>query len=111
MMDGLWTVEFEGVPNFLGGGVVVLANNRLYGGDSQYYFTGLYDIKDGGMTALVQVTSFVPAAVTVFGTQEKQFSLQITGTVREDIVKATGTRVDNPSLGLPMTLRKRSNFP
>jgi len=111
MVDGLWTVEFEGVPNFLGGGVAVLANNRVYGGDSQYYYSGLYDIKEETLTAMLQIAAFVPAAVTIFGTHERQFSLQLTGTVKDDIIKATGTRADNPSLRLPMTLRKRTSFP
>ncbi|MFY9907103.1 MAG: GrlR family regulatory protein [Terriglobales bacterium] len=111
MIDGLWTVEFEGVPNFLGGGVVVLAGNRLYGGDSQYYYTGLYDVKDGSFTAMAEITSFVPAPVTIFGTQEKQFGLRITGTIANDLIKATGARADNPSLRLTMTIRKRASLP
>jgi hypothetical protein len=111
MLDGLWTVEFQGVPNFLGGGVAVLAGNRLYGGDSQYYYTGLYDLKDRSITALVEVTAFIPGATTIFGTQEKKFGLRLNGTISENVIDAIGTRADNPSLRLPVTLRKKTSFP
>src|SRR5258705_6225077 len=111
MVDGFWTVEFEGIPNFLGGGVAVLTRNRLFGGDSQYYYTGLYDTKDGTITAMIQISSFVPAAVTVFGTNEKQFGLRLDGAVNEKLINATAVRSDHTSVRLRMTLTKRAELP
>lgn len=111
MIDGLWTVEFEGVPNFLGGGVVFLFKNHLYGGDSQYFYVGLYDVKDGNVSAMVQVSSFVPAPETVFGTKERQFSIQLTGTLRDKQISGIAIRPDNPALRIRATLTKRSELP
>jgi T3SS negative regulator,GrlR len=110
MLDGLWTLEFEGVPNFLGGGIVVLIGNHLYGGDSQYYYNGLCDVKNGKITGMVQINAFVPAPETVFGTHERQFSIQLAGTVEEKEIKATVIRSDNPSLRLQLTLNKRADL-
>jgi len=111
MIDGFWTITFSGVPNFLGGGTACLTKNRIFGGDSQYFYTGLYDIKDGKITAMIQVTSFVPAPVTVFGTQEKHFNLRLEGIVGEDTIKGAAIRPENSNLRLQLTLTKRSDLP
>ena len=111
MVDGLWTVEFEGIPNLLGGGIVFLLQNHLYGGDSQYFYTGLYDIRGDAIKAMVHVTAFVAAPETVFGTNERQFSLELTGTLRERQITGTATRPDNPNLRIRVALTKRSELP
>jgi len=111
MIDGLWTVEFEGVPNFLGGGIIVLSKNHLYGGDSQYFYTGLYDVKESHITAMVQVSAFVPAPESIFGTREERFSIQLSGEVGERHMKGKGVRADNPSMQIQLTLKKRAELP
>jgi len=110
MIDGLWTVEFEGVPNFLGGGIIVLSKNRLYGGDSQYFYTGLYDLKGSNITAMVQVNAFVAAPESVFGTREKQFPIQLSGVVQDKQIKGLAIRPDNPKFQIQLTLRKRADL-
>jgi hypothetical protein len=110
MVDGLWTIQFEEVPDFLGGAVVVLQGNHLYGGDSQYYYTGLYDLKGDLVTAMVQVKSFVPAAETVFGTRESQFSIQLNGKVHGDEIRAVAVRPDLPDLRLKVTLVRKTGL-
>jgi hypothetical protein len=111
MLDGLWTAEFQGISNFFGGAVVILNNRRLYGGDSQYYYTGFYDVKDRTLTALIQVAAFVPGATTIFGTQERNFTIQLSGTVGENFINVVGTRPELPNLRLSIALTKRADLP
>lgn len=110
MVDGFWTVLFEGVPNFLGGGVAVFLGNHIYGGDSQYFYTGLYDVKGSKISALLQITAFVPAPVNAFGTGEKMFSLQFDGIVEGNYIKGVGQRPDAPGVQLRMSLARRSEL-
>ena len=111
MLEGFWTAEFQGIANFFGGAVVILIGSRLYGGDSQYYYTGFYDVKDKTLTGLLQVTAFVPGATTVFGTHERNFTIHLNGTIGENFINAVGIRPDNPNLRLPIALTKRADLP
>jgi T3SS negative regulator,GrlR len=97
MVDGFWTVEFDGVPGFLGGAIAVLTKNHVVGGDSQYFYIGLYDVKDALLSALIQVTAFVPGATTIFGSKDRTFSIQITGQVSEQVITGTAMRPDQPT--------------
>ncbi len=111
MIDGFWTVEFEGVPNFLGGAVAVLTKNRIFGGDSQYYYSGFYEVKSGALTALIQVAAFIPGATTVFGSRDRSFSIQISGNADGQTITGLAVRSDMPTHKLNVILRKRAELP
>jgi len=110
-VEGLWTTQFEGVPNFLGGGVVMLLNGRIYGGDSEYFYSGLYSQTGPKFEAMVEVKAFAPAPTSVFGLKEQQFSVRIQGDIIGDNIAAIGMRPDFPQARLSMRLKKRADFP
>jgi hypothetical protein len=58
-LEALWSVVFL-VPGHsrVNAGVVVLDNDRVYGGDSSYYYTGTYETKGGKLTARVKSTYY-----------------------------------------------------
>ena len=44
MIDGLWTAEFGSSTGEFGGGVVVLQNGQILGGDGGYFYVGKFDL-------------------------------------------------------------------
>jgi hypothetical protein len=43
-MNGLWTVEFGSNTGISGGGVAVLRDGAILGGDSTHYYVGEYEL-------------------------------------------------------------------
>ncbi|ADO43112.1 GrlR family regulatory protein [Ketogulonicigenium vulgare] len=78
MIDGFYSVEFETVLGS-GGGVVVLEDGSLRGGDSKRYFLGSYRIEDQKLLADVHVGTHMDKLdiPPVFGVNE--LDLKITG--------------------------------
>jgi hypothetical protein len=54
-----------GYSQFEAAGVVVLETNRLFGGDSSYYYTGSYVGKNGRLTARVEVKHYAGPANSI----------------------------------------------
>ncbi len=48
MLEGLWSIEL-GIreTDMQGAGVVVFENQRVLGGSSDYFYTGMYESKEG----------------------------------------------------------------
>ena len=54
MLDGFYSVEF--ITHLgPGGGVVLLKDGKLRGGDAAMYYTGTYDVQADQFTATIQV--------------------------------------------------------
>ena len=72
-IEGLYVVEFGDVAiggqtyTYWNGGVAVLETNRIFGGDSGYYYVGNYTIKDGQFEATVKIVKHNPTWEDAFG--------------------------------------------
>ena len=71
-LEALWSVRLKsavpgaaGYSQFEAAGVVVLETNRLFGGDSSYYYTGSYVGKNGRLTARVEVKHYAGPANSI----------------------------------------------
>lgn len=109
MNEGLWTVVFSS-GGIAAGGVIYLANGRVLGGDSQYFYKGsyVYDPKTGTFQGIVEVAAFVSGAVTVFGMPISGYSLEVKGTVSGDSATATAHVREWPTARLQMQLVRRA---
>jgi len=106
--DGFWTVFFK-AANQSAGGVVVLKNGRVYGGDSSYYYLGTYQINDETQfTATVVCRPFIANAQTVFGVYIEEFTLNISGVIRGREIEASAAVQQMQGLVLKMRLIWRS---
>ena len=63
--EALWAVYFGDAgdssglrPGSANAGVAVLETQRIFGGDSQYYYLGTYEVEKDRMTATVTITHF-----------------------------------------------------
>jgi hypothetical protein len=65
-IEGLYVVEFGDVAiggqtyTYWNGGVAVLETNRIFGGDSGYYYVGNYTIQDSQFEATVKIVKHNP---------------------------------------------------
>src|SRR6185437_3374137 len=113
-MEGLWTVEFGSNAGSFGSGVVVLRNGTIEGGDGSYYYLGSYQTENPRgqypltFRARLKITPFLPNAESVFKTFDKDFTLDLEGTFKdENSAVAVGTPEGIPGMNLGVRLIRR----
>jgi hypothetical protein len=108
-MKGLWIAEFGSSSGIFGGGVAVLWNGTISGGDSGYYYLGTYEIKDKTFTASLRVIPFIENFPSVFKTVNETLTLNLVGTViDEEHIIAQGHPDGKPELKFGAKLSKRA---
>lgn len=116
MIEALWSVSFVSgggqVQNNMGAGVVVFETQRIFGGDSGYYYIGSYSLNTATMeiNAEVTVTHYFGAPSSIFG-QLRQFTLVFQGKVESQAFSAEGHLKDDPERKISINLVKRSELP
>ena len=108
-MEGLWTIEFGSSAGVFGGGVVVLQNGRLMGGDGGYFYLGTYQLDGTSLQAMIEVSPFIPGYESVFKTVGQKLTLNLVGKLTDEThAIAQGHPSGMPSLKLGVKLTKRS---
>jgi len=108
MIDGLWIVRFQG-PQGNGGGVVVLTNGKVLGGDGGFTYRGGFELKGDAFSAKVLVENFdstVPNVIGIVG----NFELLLEGKVQGEMIAATGALAAAPSAKIVVRLSKRCDL-
>ena len=94
-----------------GGGVVVLSNGRVLGGDIAFTYIGTYLESEKGMQADVTVQNFEPAEGNVLGIKgDFKLSLDVSR-VSETILQGQGSTPSAPGFGLKVKLTRRAGMP
>ncbi len=111
MLEALWSVVFVSSLGGSGAGVVVFKTNRIFGGDSQYYYTGRYDVDNqDNITGEMEVTHYAGQPTTVFGAA-KQIHLSVSGKVQEPVMDLRGHLVSDPKQTIQFLCTKRADLP
>jgi len=107
MVEGFWIVQFQG-PQGNGGGVAVFTKGKIFGGDSGFSYIGTYE---GGpvVKARVLVHQFDAAVPNVLG-MEGDFELNVTATVKDNVMTGTAMVAGQPQRSLGVKLEKKSNL-
>ena len=71
-VEGFWFVRFGDayVPGLPNAGVAILETGRVFGGDSQFYYRGHYQVDGERVTAQVRIAPIIGEGDTAFGTNE-----------------------------------------
>ncbi|HZR35471.1 MAG TPA: GrlR family regulatory protein [Nevskia sp.] len=114
MIEGMWAVYFgaeAGGGHRIGAGVVTLESERVFGGDSNYYYTGSYAVKDSRVTAEIRVRHYFGDRNNVFGPVE-EIILQVTGVLidRQQAIMA-GHIVGQPGREIAMGFQRLADLP
>ena len=113
MIEGLWSLEFISNVGGIGAGVVVFETQRIFGGDSQYYYVGQYEMQhDGKLKAEVMVEHYAGNRLSIFGPGQDKFSLAVRAdSVQRPTFQATGSMIGSPDAKIAMRLTIRSELP
>jgi hypothetical protein len=89
-LEALYVVEFGDAAGFgyRNGGVAVLETNRIFGGDSGYYYIGDFSVFGDRIDASVRITKHNPSWVNAFGDDAIQFEIKIWGRIGDDVIEA-----------------------
>ena len=83
-IEGLWVCYFGEFDNYVDSGITVLANGRVYGGDGQFHYSGMYEIVNGNVfNSILKIQHHHGDTYTTFGTREKIFDVHVVGTLSE----------------------------
>lgn len=109
MLDGLWTIEYEGDAYLAGGGIAVVHAGEVLGGDSWYFYQGSMTQDGPLITANVKAKAFISGATTVFGPAVKEFSVRLHGTISNaNLIRGKLVPDFAPNVSLGVVLLKRS---
>lgn len=107
-IEGLWIVQYHG-PQGDGGGVVVLINGQVLGGDSGFAYDGTYELKNDVFKGMVSITNFDPAIPNVLGVPSP-FQLLIDGKLQGDSINGTGALSIAPDSKIVVRLKKSTSL-
>ena len=114
MIEGLWSISFSTVDQpqtDVGAGVVVFETQRIFGGDSSYFYIGNYSItKENQIKADVSVNHYYGQPLSIFGPLAK-CTIIINGSITVDEFHAQGYVKENPLLKLMVNFVKRADSP
>jgi hypothetical protein len=112
-LEALYTVEFDDFtgPGYRNGGVVVLETNRIFGGDSGYYYIGMFSVKDKTLEGSARITKHNPAWMNVFGDASSAFDIRISAEIKPDVIEGFMERADRPGMQLGIRLTRRASLP
>lgn len=113
-IEALWAVNFGDVyaPGQPNGGVAIFETSRIFGGDSQFYYIGEYQVSGEKITADVKVTHFSGQGITAFGEQVTgSYQVQVEGQRDGDMINGQMRIIGRPIEPLPISLRRLEALP
>ncbi len=107
-MEGLWTAEFGSSTGIFGGGVVVLKDGKIMGGDGGHYYLGEYTLDGNTLRATIEVQPFIDNYRSVFGTMNQKLILDLVGSLQDqDHMIAQGHPRGMPQLAFGVKLTRQ----
>ncbi|WP_315384747.1 GrlR family regulatory protein [Microvirgula aerodenitrificans] len=89
-LNGFYQVSFgAALPG--AGGVVVLKDGEITGGDDQYLYSGTYSANGNRLTTQITVAAYVAGAKSVFGNSADKFVLRLDGEYHQDGFSLVGS--------------------
>ena len=112
MIEGLWATSFRG-PVDSGNGVLVFETQRLFGGDSNFYYIGAYTMKGQEISGAARITQYGGRGYTVFGDVEQgqSFELEFTAVVQDKALRGNATNKGRPDLRMEFVASLLSPLP
>ena len=110
MVEALWTFKFITNESVVGAGVAVLETGRVFGGDSEYYFVGTYQIHGGEITVEVESTHYGQTPHSMFG-PAKVLNLRFSGPLKQPTTVLQGNLVEAPEKRMSLHLTRQAELP
>jgi hypothetical protein len=111
MLEGLWTLQFISNLKNEGSGVLIFKDNKVFGGDNQYYYLGQYEIKNEVLNGIIEIKSHIDNPISIFGS-EKSFILTFNSPIKIIGGKLiiSGHRTSNINSKISIELTKQNDL-
>jgi hypothetical protein len=107
-LEGLWIARFHTAELF-GSGVVVLANGKVFGGETGFYYIGTYQVDESILKARVMIRHFDKSVPSGFGI-EGDYEMDVSARLEGDEFKGTAVVTNRPQYSLGIRLTKKANL-
>jgi hypothetical protein len=111
MLEAVWSVEFVSHNYRVAGGVVMFENGRIFGADSNFYYLGTYETRDGKVTARLKFHNFTGITSLIFGEGLTEFSVQVEGNFSDDSFVANGHLVQDADYEFGIGFKRQAELP
>jgi hypothetical protein len=108
-LAALWSVRFSSDLGIHRGGVVVIEDGKILGGDSGFTYIGQLRTKRRQMIANMRVAKYVVGAPPIFGMDN--FEVELTAQPDENQMSFTGFVVGLPQSTISIDMVRRAELP
>ena len=108
MIDGLWIISSE-AANGMNGGVAVLINGKIFGGDSGFTWVGAYTRHENILKAHLKISNFDPNIKSIFG-YINDYEMHFSGQLEDDVLIGTAVVANQPQHSIPLRLTKKAEL-
>jgi hypothetical protein len=113
-IEALYVVQFGDVAlggRYRPGGVVVLKANRIFGGDSGYYYVGEYSADGNSLQGGLKIVKHDPTAQDAFGDRRASFNITVRLAMGDGRMEGQMELVDRPGVQLPLRMIWKEDLP
>jgi len=114
LIEGLWTIKFVSNMQSAGAGVIVIAKDKILGGDTQYMYVGSISIVNDIVNADVHVKIHerIPGGQSIFGPlADDDFDLILTGKLGAKEMVLTGRLKEKADAAITILCSKVAELP
>jgi T3SS negative regulator,GrlR len=115
-IEAVYVLHFgnlETPDDLVSGGVLVLEAERVFGGDSGYYYRGSYELHGETLRVNAKVERHNPGWLNVWDDYERKFEIQFEGRRGDggSLIEGRMRRPDMPNVSLPMKWFRMADLP
>lgn len=110
-IEALWSAVFSDQSGpHTAGGVLLLQNGHVHGGDNNYHYQGTYHVEGDRIRVHLTATHFHGGRSHVVGDRDT-FGLNLAGAVDDEVMELTGEVEDDPSTKVVASLLRAAEVP
>ena len=102
-LEQLWSFEYISGLGSESGGVVVLDNGKLLGGDNNYFYIGSYELVNTTFNATIDVKHYHGGYNSLFG-KNNEIILELSGSYKHEEILLTGYILEDISENISVKL-------
>jgi T3SS negative regulator,GrlR len=108
-LDALWTVELEARGRSTNGGVIVLKNGHILGGNNTHYYVGTFTTGGTKLEGQVRIAWYSGSRQTAWGDEAEVVEAKVTGEGGPNTITGKVSRSGHPDISFRMA--KRAELP
>jgi len=108
-LAALWSLRFQSNRGIHGGGVVVVHNGKILGGETGYIYIGSLRKDRGQLAVRMRVSKYVTGVKSILGLDH--FHMELTGPPDGNQIRLDGFIVGTPQQDISIDMVRRAELP